>query len=106
MTNTKIELPKEKQELFNELVVSYGSGPVTEPIWTDGRTINEPLFAEEFLKTLPALVRITIVQPSSPVAPVAPVLPVAPVAPVFPVLPVAPVAPVAPVFPVAPVAPV
>lgn len=51
MTNTKIELPKEKQELFNELVASYGSGPVTEPIWIDGKTINEPLFAEEFLKT-------------------------------------------------------
>ena len=51
MTNTKIELPKEKQELFNELVASYGSDPVTEPIWTDGKTINEPLFAEMFLKT-------------------------------------------------------
>ena len=51
MTNTKIELPKEKQELFNELAASYGPDPVTVPIWTDGKTINEPLFAEEFLKT-------------------------------------------------------
>ena len=51
MTNTKTELPKEKQELLNELAASYGSDPVTELIWTDGKTINEPLFAEMFLKT-------------------------------------------------------
>ena len=57
MMKLKLVLPEEKQAVLDELMAAYSPAPDDapdkdpdgSPAWTDGKTINEALFAEAFL---------------------------------------------------------